>query len=63
MVVIDEDAHSEHVQVIRCDFRPGSVERSIDQDKEGIPKQAISLPIKIEKFPSGYKNPQAIFQI
>jgi hypothetical protein len=30
MVVVDVITHSEHVQVIRCDFKPGSVERSID---------------------------------
>jgi hypothetical protein len=28
MVVIDAGIHSEHVQVIRCDFKPGSVKRS-----------------------------------
>jgi hypothetical protein len=30
MDVIDAGAHSEHAQVIKCDFKPGSVERSID---------------------------------
>jgi hypothetical protein len=29
MIVIDVGAHSAHVQVIRCDFKPGSAERSI----------------------------------
>jgi hypothetical protein len=29
MDVIDVGTHSEHVQVIKCDFKPGSVERSI----------------------------------
>jgi hypothetical protein len=29
MVVIDAGVNSEHVQVVRCDFKPGSVERSI----------------------------------
>jgi hypothetical protein len=28
MVLVDMKAHSEHVQVIRCDIKPGSVERS-----------------------------------
>jgi hypothetical protein len=37
--------HSEYVQVIKCDFKPGLVERSIDL---GIP-----LPMKIEKIHSG----------
>jgi hypothetical protein len=26
MVVMDAGAHSEHVQVIRCNFKPGSIE-------------------------------------
>jgi hypothetical protein len=30
MVVIDAGTYSEHVQVIRGDLKPGSVERSID---------------------------------
>jgi hypothetical protein len=30
MVLIDAAVHSEHVQVIRRDIKPGSVERSID---------------------------------
>jgi hypothetical protein len=29
MVVIDAGTHFEHVQVIRGDFKPGSVEKSI----------------------------------
>jgi hypothetical protein len=29
MAIIDVGTHSEHVQVIRCDIKPGSVERSI----------------------------------
>jgi hypothetical protein len=36
MVVIDAGTHSEHVQVIRGDFKPGSVERSIGLNKECI---------------------------
>jgi hypothetical protein len=38
MILIYVGAHSEHVQVIRWDFKPGSVKRSIDLDKEGIPQ-------------------------
>jgi hypothetical protein len=30
MVAIDAGTHSEHGKVIRCDIRPGSVEKSID---------------------------------
>jgi hypothetical protein len=41
-LVIDASTDSEHVQAIKCDFKPGSVERSIDLDKEGTP-QAILL--------------------
>jgi hypothetical protein len=26
-------------KVIKCDFKPGSIERSIDLDQEGIPQQ------------------------
>jgi hypothetical protein len=29
MAVVHAGTHSEHVQVIRCDFKPGSGERSI----------------------------------
>jgi hypothetical protein len=29
MVVVDVATHSEHVQVIRGDFKPGSVEKCI----------------------------------
>jgi hypothetical protein len=29
MVTVDTSTHSKHVQVIKCDFKPGSVERSI----------------------------------
>jgi hypothetical protein len=52
--VINTSTHSEHVQVIRCDFKPGSVERSIDLDEEGIPQEEEECyfnsrkPIKIE---------------
>jgi hypothetical protein len=30
MIQVDEGAHSEHVQIIRCDFKPGLIERFID---------------------------------
>jgi hypothetical protein len=30
MVAVDAGAHSEHVQVVGCDFKPGSVKRSIN---------------------------------
>jgi hypothetical protein len=62
-VLVDAAVHSEHGKVIKCDFKPGSVVRYI----RSIPKrvylsrQYVQLPppIKIEKFSSGYKNPQS----
>jgi hypothetical protein len=40
--LVDAAIHSEHAQVIKCDFKPGSVERSTDlyQKKKGVPQQA-----------------------
>jgi hypothetical protein len=29
MVAVNQGTHFEHVQVIKCDFKPGLVERSI----------------------------------
>jgi hypothetical protein len=41
-------------KVIKCNFKLGSVERSIDLDKEGIPQQEIIFnlhwPIQTEYF-------------
>jgi hypothetical protein len=34
-VVVDAVVHSEHGKVIQCDFKLGSVERSIDLDQGG----------------------------
>jgi hypothetical protein len=36
MFFVDAAVHSECGKVIQCNFKPGSVERSIDLDKEGI---------------------------
>jgi hypothetical protein len=33
MVLVDAKGHSKQVQVIRCDIKPGSIERSIDLDQ------------------------------
>jgi hypothetical protein len=54
-IVVDAVVDSEHGKVIQCDFKPGSVKRSIDLDKEGMPQAASKYlhyrqPIKIEKF-------------
>jgi hypothetical protein len=41
-VLVDAAIHSEDGKIIKCNFKPGSVERSIDpSNKEGIPQQAI----------------------
>jgi hypothetical protein len=32
-ILLDTAVHPEHGKVIKCDFKPGSVERSIDLDK------------------------------
>jgi hypothetical protein len=39
MFPIDSLVHSEYEKGIKCDFKPGSVERSIDLDKEDVPQQ------------------------
>jgi hypothetical protein len=56
-VLIDAVDHSEHAQIIKCDFKPGSVERTINLDQENILQQQKSIhippPIKIEKTHSG----------
>jgi hypothetical protein len=36
-VLVDVTIHSKHGNAIQCDFKPGSVERSLDLYKEGIP--------------------------
>jgi hypothetical protein len=36
MVALDVGVHSEHGKVFKCDFKPTSIERSIDLHKEGI---------------------------
>jgi hypothetical protein len=41
MVVVDVETHSENVKVFKCDFKPGSVERSIDLVNKGIPLETI----------------------
>jgi hypothetical protein len=40
-ILLNEAVVSEHGKVIQSDFKPGSVERSIDPDKEGIPQQSV----------------------
>jgi hypothetical protein len=36
MIIVDVRAHSEHVQIIRCGIKPGSVEKSRDVENETI---------------------------
>jgi hypothetical protein len=68
-VLVDIKVHSEYVQGIKFDFTPRSVERSIDLCQRGYTSAAgrryfqFPPPINIERFSSGYKNLQAIFQI
>jgi hypothetical protein len=38
-VSIDAVVHFERVKVIKCDFKPGSIERAIDLGQEGISQQ------------------------
>jgi hypothetical protein len=43
---MDATAHFEHLQAIKCDFKPGSVSRSsIDLDKEGMPRLLVVISI------------------
>jgi hypothetical protein len=40
MIVIDAGTHFDHGKIIKCDFKLGSIERSIDlEDIEGTPQQ------------------------
>jgi hypothetical protein len=59
-VIINEAVHSEHGKVLKHDFKPGSVERSIDLDKRehasaAAGRQYFQLPppINSEQFSSG----------
>jgi hypothetical protein len=49
-VLVDAAVHSELGKVIKCDFKLGSVERSLDIDKEGIPRQAIFKTLLLMKI-------------
>jgi hypothetical protein len=40
-VLVDAAVHLEHGNGIKCDFKPGSLERSIDLDKEEYLQQVI----------------------
>jgi hypothetical protein len=58
-VIVDAAVHSEDEKVIKCDFKPGSVERSIDLYQRGYTSAGSRRwfqyppPIKIEQFSSG----------
>jgi hypothetical protein len=72
-VPVDVVVYSEHGKIIKYDFKPESVERSINQYQKRVylSRRYCQLLPPIKKkweifqwlFPSGYKNPQAIFQI
>jgi hypothetical protein len=51
-VLVDVAAHYEHGKGIKYHFKLGSIERSTDLDKEGIPRRdcKIPTPMKIEKI-------------
>jgi hypothetical protein len=50
-VLLDASVHSEHGKVIKCDFKPGSVERSIPK-RVYLRRRYVQLPppIKNENF-------------
>jgi hypothetical protein len=50
-VLIDAAVHSELGKVIKCAFKSGSVERSID-----LPKRVYNFNFRQWLFSSGYKN-------
>jgi hypothetical protein len=54
--LVDAAVHSEHGKLIKCDFKPGSVERSIDLYQRGYTSEEGYFqhppPIKIEHFSS-----------
>jgi hypothetical protein len=54
-VLVDASVHSEHRKIIKCDFKPGSVDRYIDLYQRGLNRQYFQRlpPIKIEQFSSG----------
>jgi hypothetical protein len=54
-VLVDATVHSEHGKVIKCDFKPGLVERSIAK-RVYLTRRYFQFPppIKIERFSSGY---------
>jgi hypothetical protein len=39
MVLVDAESHSEHAQVMRCDIKPGSVEKSRDVENDTISRK------------------------
>jgi hypothetical protein len=72
-VSVDVAVHSEYGELIKCDFKPGSVERSIDLYQRWHTSAAgrryfqFPQPIKIEKiscayFPVGIKIHRSFFK-
>jgi hypothetical protein len=56
MVLIDSAVYCDHGKLIKCDFKPGSVERSIDQDKVADNHLNFRQPIKIDQSHSNILN-------
>jgi hypothetical protein len=46
-ILVDPAVHSEYGKLIKCDLKTGSVERSIDLDKEGS-SQLFEFPLANE---------------
>jgi hypothetical protein len=42
-ILVNAVVHYEHLKVIRCDIKPGSVERSRDVENEKNPKDKCTL--------------------
>jgi hypothetical protein len=65
MIVVEASAHSEHVQVIRCDIRRESVEKFRDVQNEPISgkKQGIPLGLIVQTPPYFLETEDCIFNI
>jgi hypothetical protein len=50
MVVLDAGAHVEHVNLIRCGFKPGSVEKCGDAENHSISLKSKGYILLIERM-------------
>jgi hypothetical protein len=58
MFLVDERAQSEHVQVIRCNIKPGSIERSRDVKMVRFQKKSKGITLRPR-----YKTPPHFLMI